>query len=269
MPSLTERLYRSVGRHFLTLSCVQRLGSGEEKLHVFSGFLVEIDSEWCFVTAGHVIRHIRLALQGGSTFDIWRFGDQTAAHRFTNGVPYDFNLDHWLVLEDESIGVDYAGVLVTGLYRAQLAAGGAQPLPREAWSNHVSDREHWALVGIPSETVTYDGETMISAKVVVAALEMTNEPEAAGAKAANQFYASLKPDSLEYVNDVDGMSGGPVFALRKLGATWSYVVIGVQSGWYRSTRVITACPFESFGRVLEAAVREARRIGSVEKEAGT
>jgi len=217
MAPLAEHLYRSAGRHFLTLSCVQHLPDGEEKLHVFSGFLIDLDGEWCFITAGHILRRIRLALQAGSTFDIWRFGDQTAEHKFTSGVPYGFSLDDWLVLEDEGIGLDYAAVLITGLYRAQLAAGGAEPLPRSAWANHTTHREHWALIGIPSETVTYDGETMISAKVVVAALEMAAEPAAAGAKAANQFYAALRDDSVKYVNDVDGMSGGPLFALTKNG----------------------------------------------------
>ena len=86
----------------------------------------------------------------------------------------------------------------------------------------------------------YDQETIITGRIVVMPLEETEEPADAGRKAENQFYARLK--DLGNVKDIDGMSGGPVFALKKVDEEWQYKVIGVQSGWYQNARVIAACP---------------------------
>ena len=228
------------------------------RVHVFSGFVVDVAGEWFYVTAGHILRDIRKAVEAGSTFDVWRLGDHTAGNRFNNtAVPYAFELDHWLVLEDSSAGLDYATVHLGGLYRQQLEAGGVVAIAKDAWSDHIADYDHWALVGIPSETVSYDGKTIIAARVVLAPLTPAEAPPLAEQKAQNQFYAKLADDSEQFVKDIVGMSGGPLFMLRNSDGTWKYSIIGVQSAWYPSARIVAACPFSSFGYALEPIVKEA------------
>ena len=119
---------------------------------------------------------------------------------------------------------------------------------------HVTEHDQWALVGVPSESVSYDGKTLITAKVVVAPLDPVDAPLGAGAKAQNQFYGRLKDDSVGMLKDVDGMSGGPIFALKKVDGTWKYSAIGVQSGWYEQSRIIAACPVSSLALALEELV---------------
>ena len=259
MSTFTDRVARSIGRHFVTLSCVQHVPEPQAMhVHVFSGFVIDIAGEWFYVTAGHILRRIRIALESGSIFDIWRLGDQTAGNRFNNtAVPYAFEIKDWCVLEDESVGLDYAAVHLGGLYRQLLETGGVIAIGRDAWSDHLAEHEHWALVGIPSESVSYDGQTVIKARFVMAPLSPTEPPPLAESKAKNQFFAKLADDSEGFVNDVDGMSGGPVIMLRHTGEAWKYNVIGVQSAWYRSARVVAACPFASFAYALEPVVFEA------------
>ena len=259
MTTLTDRFARTVGHHFVTLSCVQHPhDSGQMRVNVSSGFMVEVAGEWFYVTAGHILRRIQTAIEAGSTFDVWRFGDQTAGNRFNNtAVPCLFEHDKWFVLEDSSTGLDYATVHIGGLYRQQLEAGGVTAIAKNAWSDHLAEHNHWALVGIPSETVSYDGKSLISARVVVAPLSPTEAPPAAEQKALNQFYAKLAPDSEQFVSDIDGMSGGPIFMLKYVNETWKYSVIGVQSGWYPQSRVVAACPFTTFANALEPVVEEA------------
>jgi hypothetical protein len=256
--SLTARFMKSVGRHFVTLSCVRTIpGVEEEKIFVFSGFLIDVKGVWFYVTAGHILRDLRTAIGQGAKFDVWRLGDQTAGSRFNNSaIPYGFDIDRWGVIEDDRRGLDFAVVSLEELYCRQLHAGGAVPIAKDAWGDHVMDHDYWALVGVPSETVTYDGKTLIEAKVVVAPLEPVDPPATAGSKAENQFYGHLKDDSIGMLRNVDGMSGGPVFSVKKVNGTWKYMVIGVQSAWYESSRVIAACPFSSFGAALEDLVSE-------------
>ena len=264
MTNFTDRVAKSVGRHFVTLSCVQYPpGSDEMRIHVFSGFVVAIAGEWFYMTAGHILRDIRSALQSGSTFNIWRFGDQTAGNKFNDtAIPYAFAAEQWFLLEDESRGLDYATVYIGGLYRQQLEAGGVSALDKNAWGDHATEHDHWALIGIPQETVSYDGKTVISARVVMVPLLATDAPPVADQKAENQFYAKLADDSEEFVQDVVGMSGGPVFMLSQIDEAWKYKVIGVQSGWYPSTRVVAICPFATFGKALEPVVEEVLHLAN-------
>lgn len=268
--SLNERFMKSVGCHFVTLSCVQTVpGTVGEKGLVFSGFLVVVGGVWFYVTAGHILRRIRSALNAGANFDIWRLGDQTAGNRFYDtAIPFAFDIDRWCVIESEAIGLDYATVPLEEMYCRALQAGGAIPIDKSAWGDYVTEYDQWALVGVPSETVSYDGKTIVTARVVVAPIEPAEEPSEAGPKAQNQFYGRLKDDSVTVVKDMDGMSGGPIFALNKIEGTWKYSVIGVQSAWYEQARVIAACPFSSFALELEKIVAEALSLRETVEDNG-
>lgn len=259
---LTRRVAQTVGKHFVTLSCVQYPPADSlAKVLLFSGFVVDVSGEWFYVTAGHILRDIRTALASGSSFGIWRLDDQTAGNRFSGkAVPYDFDVETWLVLEDARMGLDYAAVHLGDFYRRPLEEGGVTPIAKSAWSDHVTEHDHWVLMGIPSETVEYDGKSFIAARVVLSPLIPADEPVLAGTKANNQFYAEPIDGSEQYFKDVDGMSGGPVFALKKVGERWAYGVIGVQSAWYPTSRTLAVCPFTSFGLALEEVVAEARAI---------
>lgn len=259
MTDLTNRVARTVGKHFVTLSCIQRPPAhAQPKTLVFSGFLVDILGEWFYVTAGHILRRVCTAIAAGSEFDVWRLDDQTAGNPFSGkAVPYAFDLNNWVVLQDDSKGLDYAIVHVAPFYRRQLEAGGATPIGKAIWSDHVVPADYWVLVGIPSESVNYDGESVIRARVVVAPLTPAETPELAQGRAENQFYAAPLYGSEAFFNDADGFSGGPVFALKKVGGRWCYGIIGVQSAWYRSSRTMAICPFTSFALALEPVVAEA------------
>lgn len=262
MIDLTTPVFKSVGRHFVSLSCVECVPGSQERLAlVFSGFLVEVEAVWFFITAGHVIKQIREAMESGAQFDMWRLDDQTAGKHFREGgaaIPYDFKLDEWLEIEDEQEGIDYAATPICGLYRMQLEAGGAIPVRSDAWRYHDPTTRYWAMIGMPHEKVLYDNVSVISASIVIVPLIPTTPPEAATHKGANLFYARLADDAIHVVRSVEGMSGGPIFAIEKLDGEWKYWVIGVQSRWFPNSRVIGACPFASFAAELKAIVRVAR-----------
>ncbi|HYD79855.1 MAG TPA: hypothetical protein VEC06_08600 [Paucimonas sp.] len=259
MSELTKHLYEAVGRHFVSLSCVQWIpDERREQICLFSGFLADISGIWFYITAGHNLKAIAKGLDAGYTFNTWRLDDSTAGHKFDQGIPIDFNLDHWLVIENEDEGLDYAALPLHILYARQLEVGGATPIAHIAWGDHVMDHDHWALVGVPYETVTYSDQNFIRARNVFAPLKPAGEPEAAGTKAQNQFYAKLQDDPKGVVANIGGMSGGPIFAFKKVESEWRYSVIGVQSGWYKESRTIAACPFSTFALELQRLVETAR-----------
>lgn len=146
-PSLSERFRWSAGKHFVTLSCVQTLRDGAEKVLVFSGSVVEAKGQWFYVTAGHILRGITRALAAGYKFDIWRLDDQ-AAGRGHKAIPFDFDADRWLLLDYPEIGMDYAALHVEGLIAAGLK-------PEES--------RHWALTpGVTTSQNTITGRSWVS-----------------------------------------------------------------------------------------------------------
>jgi hypothetical protein len=71
MANFNKRVFESTGRHLVTLSCVQRVpGDTKEYLQLISGFIVELVGQWLFVTAGHVLKEIQAAIDGGAEFDV-------------------------------------------------------------------------------------------------------------------------------------------------------------------------------------------------------
>jgi len=262
MPTdFTKRVAASLGRHFVTLSCQQYLpGTEQPNTLVFSGFVVEILDEWFYITAGHILQDLRAAKRAGARFDAWRFGDQLAGNAFNGAaVPYEFDDDKWLALDDRSAGIDYAAGHIPSFYRRQLEAGGVTAIDKSAWSDHVSASDHWALVGVPSESVEYDGKTVITARIILVPLVPAAAPAAAGVKAENQFYAKPAEDSGPYFKDPDGFSGAPVFSLSYVGDRWLYNVIGVQSAWYESSGTLAVCPFTSFAQSIEDELAQAMK----------
>ncbi len=136
MPDITKDFIKAVGKHFLSLSCVQ-IVEGKRNPLIFSGFLVDAAGAWFFVTAGHILRDIQIALDAGSSFDIWRFDDQTASDRNQMPpIPYDFDIEKWLVIENEEIGLDYAALPLEDYYIRQIEASGAEPIRENAWGDH-------------------------------------------------------------------------------------------------------------------------------------
>lgn len=248
---LNEWFNHNVGRHFVSLSCVQQPPGKDENVIVFSGFLAGFEEEWLFITAGHILRDVEKAVADGSTFDVWRLGDDTARGKYQGiAIPFDFNPAEWLAIYNENIGVDYASVVLRPIYRQALEAGGAQPLPRQAWGSHESKHDYWALLGVPSETVSYDAKTIIAAKTKTLVLAPAESPTGPSDKDEYRFYAKLVGDSVTAVDNVDGMSGGPIFAIQAINNIWHYSAIGVQSGWFPSSRILIACPFISFASLL-------------------
>jgi len=262
-----QQFFNAVGRHFVTLSCVQILPDNTKKILLFSGFIVDIRGNWFYVTAGHILKLVQLSLANGGKFDIWRLGDQTAGNKFSDtAIPFDFNIEKWVVIEEEADGLDYAAIPLDEMYCRLLNAGGVVPLGNDAWGDHLMEHDQWILVGVPSQSVAYDGKNIIVARPAMIPLKEAEAHELAGSKSKNQFYGHLHQDSQSIVENIDGMSGGPIFAIKWNGEKLHYVVIGIQSAWYSQDRIIAACPFSSLGHALEELVDSVLIVMKEEQE---
>jgi hypothetical protein len=80
----------------------------------------------------------------------------------------------------------------------------------------------------------------------------------------SRFYGRLDIDENaplweQIGGNIEGMSGGPVLGISHGADGLRYWVIGIQSGWLRSQRIIAACNFQAFARYVGEELDEAIR----------
>ena len=67
MTTFTDHFALSIGRHFITLSCIQHPREREEKrVHVFSGFVVDVAGEWFARWSSLIASTTKRTVCGGS-----------------------------------------------------------------------------------------------------------------------------------------------------------------------------------------------------------
>jgi hypothetical protein len=246
MNKAPESFLKPLHRHFINLTC---LDSGEEAkkqnngvpaFYVFSAFIVEIDSEWFAVTAGHIFRDIKEVQKTGAKISDWHIDDSTVSHTQEPSYPYQLDIDRdVLYLYDDELGVDYACFKIYDLARQAIATRGIQAIPSEVWSaNDVSEYSSWLLIGTPGDGVVRDFNSKQVRKLHATIRLEPVDDIPAGFKHTEykRHYAKLDRSSIGSSNnkfDIAGMSGGPIFGLKPSTPTssdqYEYRLVGVQS----------------------------------------
>lgn len=260
MSDINKAAFAGLGKHFVTLSFVQTSGKPpKETSHIISGFILSCAGQWFYITAGHAIEAIKILHSAGAIFDRWRLSDATAGGEYPDkALPYDFDIDDWAFINEHETGADCAAIPITGITRMGLEAGGVKPLEENAWMNAGEPFDQWLLYGTPSETVEYNEESVITARTVMVAAKQCDPPSNTIAPKDQLLYAKLIDDSINVVNDIDGMSGGPIFGVQHIPEGFRYSIIGIQAGWYKHQRMLVICPIADFASQLLECVKSAQ-----------
>jgi hypothetical protein len=245
---VSRQFLHQAARHFVYLTF--RDGGTGELLYA-SCFVVEIDGHWFLITAGHVIEDIKTRIAQGGVLRDFYLQDKQAGHSYPFGIPFPFDIDAWIIIDSaNSDGCDYAGTLLSSLIVANLYSGGVKPLHEDFWADRPFQRfKHWLLLGVPLESHGKHDDGQHYLKLTLIPLTPSNAPRNADSVSNNREFAKLlhNPEKDQvYIDDVQGMSGGPIFGVNIDGATLSYRLIGVQSSWYRQSRIISFCAVQEF-----------------------
>src|SRR5262249_31323191 len=111
------------------------------------------------------------------------------------------------------------------------------------------DFEEYRLVGLAGERVRVESGTILIADFP----SLTIQPAVLGVTKKELKDCPAPIDSewpwfvgyVEYglgVNDISGMSGGPIFGLRIRDDEIHYRIAAIQSRWWPSSRIILGCP---------------------------
>lgn len=217
-----------------------------------STFVVSVRNVWFLVTAGHILQQIGEQLQSGRRIFKSRLLDGLTS-RMGYPIPFDLDLSSvWYIDRD---GYDYGLIPLQPFFARSLIHGGIRPLTEKHWTHTQEPVDEYYLLGFPSQgqiiTVTSNvdggkihvdyGSPLLPIQRVIIPPDKLKTPN-------DRFYAKVpittgKHDHEETkLTDISGMSGGPIFALKRVGLnTLSYWIIAVQSSWLPESRVLAAC----------------------------
>lgn len=258
-------------RHYVTVSCVQELtdvwpGQEVRRGLVISGFVISILDQWFFMTAGHVLDTIQESDRHGVRRYGWQINDSGAyGGKHHDAIPFAFDAALYHSLRDDDLGIDYGLIYLRPMYRDLLKSNGIVAVTEREWgSMEAGAYDVYSLIGVPAETVelAYHGndEGLVISDSYV---QLTPEPHPPSVliREHPRLYFRLPPKEEAPVESIEGMSGGPVFGWQLTDGPARYWLVGLQSGWERSSRVTAVCPIRIFGRWLTDVLRRAEDDG--------
>jgi len=265
-------------KHVVGLTWIDVSGISSDKAppraFMISGFVMSVAGAWVWVTAGHICKDIRSMIESGRCVVSSKFVDRWGAPTGEEvGFPFPYDLKEIAHVYNEEIGVDYGLIILSDQPRMLLEAAGIVALSEEYWSDVPDDVGLFELIGFPSsETTCSISEEKIltfSASPYMAPIMHEPNPPLDVNKPHPRFYGRLidqqsdgSPNGCP-LDNIDGMSGGPIFAIREIeGGKLEYWLVAIQSGWYPDRRMITACPVLAAVAVVRKVLEDIGKLES-------
>jgi hypothetical protein len=238
---------------------VDAIGPANEAPRTFctSGFVIEYRGEWLWITAGHLLNDLdnelprigRRILQSQFIAG-WNPNEGTVQH-----IPFEYGTRVKYYVVDDDEGTDLGMVHVSDVLKLALSEAGVVPLrnlslPEQAY-------EQYLVHGLPSKEQRLDIEESAYHIDYVASVmpvtfrvfPLTTESGGFAFTKRRRFIASVPAEVP--LTTIDGMSGGPIYALtRETNGICCYLA-AVQNEERQSSRTIAACPSDIFHEILE------------------
>jgi len=249
---------------FLSNHLVALVGDGErfengksvkKGVFCFSGFIVDLNGDWYWTTAGHCLKEFDKSLKNGdltasSISFLDYFGmDSSDDHP----IPYPYEPGCATFLDSPEDGLDYGLIKIPPLTQLAFEKNKIRPVCEANWAS-ISELTFTAykMLGIPSHLVDEIpiGDD-IRALFPNALLHVHRISPADVPTISNDewFVGKLADEST--ISNIEGMSGGPIMGFRQIGTgQWVYHVIAIQSRWLPNSRIVLGC---SIPRFVEAA----------------
>jgi hypothetical protein len=253
MTSEQIEFVRTFGRHCVTVSWFDKSplilheNGGRGRHHSISGFIVSVLERWYFVTAGHVIEDIETALSRGQILAKFQVNDCWGQEAKYPPQTFDYQGSFRQQSHNPKTGEDYGFVRLDENTQARMEANGVKPLHEGAWTLRTQFDEYF-ICGVPA--LLQSTEPLPNAVKVqqnFGLFQVYKIPSPAHLMLPVKRLFFKRPDILEYVDgrcvdDIDGMSGSPIFGHDSV--TGDYFVIGIQSAVDTETgKILIACWF--------------------------
>ncbi len=270
-----------MSRHFVALICTveakNRDGSVVRGDEVYSGFLMILADRLYWVTAGHClkgldkrIRRREATVVRCSLMDC--FGWEA---RHLEPIPFAYELDRGVYLDDGKLGMDFALVPLDGNTCDLLAANKVKAIGRRTgfvrrkWNSTSTACS--VFRGTARCAPQSGGDEGIQMRTVLIAVDRLEPSAVSNASSADWFIGRINPEVT--IETIEGMSGGPIYGFRRTPAgQLVYHVVALQSRWRPESRIIFGCNVRLFAeeslRMLVGRQRDHGDDGGTKASAG-
>lgn len=239
---------------------------GQIRFFSFSGFILSIRGHWCWATAGHILKDLeqylnekKVKIKEYALIDY--FGPNVVSY---DPVPFDFERARKFYIHNEKAGLDFGLVALSPYYQRLLEANGIAPVSEENWRHqHRVEFDQHFMLGLPEVFITIEptiseaDEEIIStvSPVMIYVTKLSEPPENLPETHFPRFIGRIRDDCP--LDNIKGMSGGPVFGLNKEGNR--YWIVAVQSSKLESSnlsreKLVFACPVAVFAALVEEMI---------------
>jgi hypothetical protein len=159
---------------------------------------------------------------------------------------------HHLVDDDRCL--DFGLIVLEPYYVKLLKANNIIPIEDENWlTQDPNVFDAFYLLGFPTSLNTKMGEVPIKLNpALFPILPMDDVPIDVLKGHPERFYGKIGDDN---PLDLDGMSGGPIFAFVKSNPT-RYWIAAIQNAWYRERKIVVGCRTPLIGYLVSSALEK-------------
>lgn len=264
-----EEFVRFFSRHLVSLSGWYQFTSPNEKepgqlqFFSYSGFIISFNGLWCLATAGHILENLEQHLRAGS-IRVSRyallddFGPDVISH---DPIPFDYVRAPKYHIYDREAGLDFALIGLGPYYQGLLQANGIVAVAEENWEKqHEVDFGKHMMIGLPQQAIeasTWKGEGKVHFEAFVRPMtidivKLNELPEGTRETRYPRFIGRI--DGELPLDDIGGMSGGPILGFSKTAD--KYWIVAIQSSWLSASKVVFGCPIPIIADIVEKMVAE-------------
>lgn len=237
---------------------------GEPSAICATAAAVEFNDRLYLVTAGHIIKLIERTatdsarrITKATLFNAWAAPGQTTQPP----LPIDLARMNPYAKYDRGEGIDFAMILLGDEHARTLRERGTMPF-REQQIGVPAGRtvEQCWLLGNPEELqVPFPVEAGCGLEIEPNVFRVfeRDKPEYFFETDQLRIYATVPPEVP--LKDLNGMSGGPLFAFTRGARGYDGWIAGLQSGWNADERVIAASPASVYLDQLRKGEEHIRR----------
>lgn len=221
-----------------------------------SCFFVVINGHLVMCTAAHVIDEIQTVLDAGVVLSHWHINDVFTKSSSEVVYPFSVMEQERFYLREDTLGLDYCLIHIDWLTAENVRHSGVRAITGERIAD-ASEVDKLLLTGFVSEFTQKNGSSISQRHYVLGATQVERPDNWAPDQNKFSLFGlldTLEFDRLNLVN-IGGMSGGPVFGLIAQADGSSKIrLVAIQSGWSKTSRVITACPIGPFLTAVERLI---------------
>lgn len=262
-----DKAFRFLFRHFLALGFVVEDFDAQGKSKGVRGFcisgtLFDYKGIYSILTAGHILDDIQREMTAGrfkirSCYLLDHFGHEGV---FQEPIPFDYEGAPKDYVYDKQAGLDIGLVVLRDYYLALIARNGLKSVGEANWRLHSKDKfDFFLMLGLPtcwSDVRFFEGPDktpkveFLSSATCFRVHRRSRRPGGVPITTFRRFIGHISPKIK--IDNIEGMSGGPIYGFKKTDAGLVYWVIAVQSGWIERRRITFACPLKVIGGLLDA-----------------